>query len=67
MIITFIYLLALLIGQNLKKKILTANPELRGCIIFGLKMVHLPQTKIFFETIINMIFIYLLAPFIAQN
>ena len=29
-------------------------------------MVHLPQTRIFSENI-NIIFIYLLAPFIVQN
>ena len=29
------------------KKILTSDPELWGCTIFGLKMVHLLQTKIF--------------------
>ena len=27
------------------KKIITADPELRGCAIFGPKIVHLPQTK----------------------
>ena len=47
------------------KKILTADPELWGCTIFGPKMVHLPQ--IFFWKIINIILIYLLAPFIVQN
>ena len=47
------------------KKILTADPELWGCAIFGPKMVHLPQ--IFFWKIINIILIYLLAPFIVQN
>ena len=41
-IITFIYLLALFIVQNLKK-ILTADPELSGYAIFGPKMVHLAQ------------------------
>ena len=46
-IIIFIYILALFIRQNLKN-ILTANPELWGCIIFGPKMVHLLQTKYFF-------------------
>ena len=60
--VTFIYLLALLIGQNFKK-ILTADPELWKCTIFGPKMVHLP--KIFFWKIINITLIYLLAPFIA--
>ena len=48
------------------KKILTADPELWGCTIFGPKMVHLPQTN-FFWKIINIILIYLLAPFIVQN
>ena len=48
-IITFIYLLALFIVQNFKK-ILTVNPELWGCTIFGPKMVHLPQTKFFLES-----------------
>ena len=47
-IITFIYLLALFIGQNFKK-ILTADQELWGCTIFGPKMVHLPQTIFFLE------------------
>ena len=47
------------------KKILTADPELWGYLIFGPKMVHLPQ--IFWGKIINIIPIYLLAPFIVQN
>ena len=47
-------------------KILTADPELWGCAIFGAKMIHLPQT-IFFLKIINIILINLLAPFIGQN
>ena len=47
-------------------KILIADPELWGCTIFGLKMVHLPQKK-FFWKIINIVLIYLLAPFIVQN
>ena len=49
------------------KKILTADPELLECAILGPKMVHLPQTNFFFWKIINIIFIYLLAPFIVQN
>ena len=44
------------------KNILTANSELWGCAIFGPKMVHLPQTKIF-QKIINIVLIYLLALF----
>ena len=47
-IITFIYLLALFIVQNLKK-ILTADPELWGHTIFGPKIVYLPQTKLFWK------------------
>ena len=47
-IITFIYLLALFIVQNLRKNI-RANPELWGCIIFGPKIVHLPQTNFFWK------------------
>ena len=46
-IITFVYLLALFIEQNLKK-ILTANPELWGCVIFGPQIFHLTQTNFFF-------------------
>ena len=49
------------------KKILAANPELWGCIICGPKVVHLPQTIFFLKKIINIIFIYQLAPFILQN
>ena len=60
-IITFIYLLALFILQKLKQ-IPTLDPELWECAIFWPKMVHLPQTK-FFWKIINIILIYLLAPF----
>ena len=48
------------------KKILTADPELWGCAIFGPKMVHMPQTN-FIWKIISIILIYLLAPFIVQN
>ena len=47
------------------KKILTADPELWGCTIFGPKMVYLPQ--FFLEKNINIIFIYLLARFIMQK
>ena len=65
-IITFIYLLALFIVQNILK-ILTANPEFWGWVIFGPKMVHLPQTKTFFWKIVTIIFIYVLPPFILQN
>ena len=46
-------------------KIITMDPELSGCTIFGPKMVHL-LPKIFFWKI-NIILINLLAPFIVQN
>ena len=42
------------------------EPELWGCAIFGTKMAPLPQTN-FFSKVINIILIYLLAPFIGQN
>ena len=66
-IITFIYLLTLFTVQNLKKKLKKkfTDPELWGCAIFGPKMVHFPQKS--FWKIINIILIYLLAPFIALN
>ena len=35
------------------KKILTADPELWGCTIFGPKMVHLPQTIFFGKLLIS--------------
>ena len=62
--ITLIYLLAPFHCAKFKK-ILTADPELWGCIIFGPKMDHLPQT--FFWKTININLIYPLAPFIGQN
>ena len=46
--ITFSYLLAFFIVQNVKK-ILPANPELQECVIFGPQMVQFPQTESFFE------------------
>ena len=49
------------------KKILTADPELWQCTIFGPKMVHLPRLFFFLWKIINTLLIYLLAPFIVQN
>ena len=55
------------------KNILTADPELWGCAIFGSKVVYLPPppphlNKIYiFWKIINIILIYLLAPFIVQH
>ena len=55
-IITFIYLLAVFIVQNLQKNY-TADLKLSGCAILGPKMVHLPQNNFF--VIINIIFIYI--------
>ena len=46
--ITFIYLLALFIAENFKK-ILREDSDLWACTIFESKMVHLPQTRIFLE------------------
>ena len=43
--IIFIYLLA---PQNCWK-VLTADPEIWGCTIFGSKMVHLPKWEFFFK------------------
>ena len=47
-IITFIYLLTLFSVQNLKK-ILTANPELWGCIIFWAQNGSFAPNKFFLE------------------
>ena len=41
------------------KKILTADPELWGCAIFGPKMVHLPQTIFFGHLLIPFLSTYL--------
>ena len=48
------------------KKILTTDPELWRCIIFGPKVLHLPK-QFWGRGIITIILIYLLAPFIVQN
>ena len=47
-IITFIYLLALFTGQNLKK-ILTADPELWGSTFLAQNGPFAPPKKIFWE------------------
>ena len=60
------YLWAPFILQNFKK-ILSADPELGGCAIFGPKMAHLSWTNVFLVQTIIITFIYLLALFIAQN
>ena len=64
--IIFMNLLAHFIKQNFKK-ILRVDPELWGCTIFGPKMTHLPQMKIFSEKPLIVTSIYLLTPFIVQN
>ena len=50
-------------------KIIEADPELCGCIIFGPKTAKLPKRRGFFlkKTINNTILMYLLACFIVQN
>ena len=62
-IITFIYLLALFIVQNLKK-ILTVDPEFEAARFLDPKWSICPK-QYFLE--INIILIYLLVPFIVQN
>ena len=49
------------------KKIVTMDPELWGCTIFGPKMVPFASHEFFFLKIINIILIYQLVPFIVQN
>ena len=46
--ITFIYQSALFIVQ-IFKKILTADPKLWGCTIFGPKMAYLSKWEFFFQ------------------
>ena len=58
-IITFIYLLALFIVQNLKKFLQQIQSYE--------DVPFLDPKQIFFWKIINIILIYLLAPFIVQN
>ena len=62
-IITFIYLLALFIVQNLKK-FLQQIQNYEDMQFLGPKWSIFPN---FFWKIINIILIYLLAPFIVQN
>ena len=60
--VIFIYLLALFIVQNLKK-ILTADPELWRCVIFGPKMAHFPNWGFFAENmLISLVPILLFMP-----
>ena len=65
-IIIFIYLLALFIVQNLKK-ILTADPELWGCTIFGPKMVHFPKWEFFSENLLMSLVSFIHAYLHAKN
>ena len=60
-IITFIYLLALFIAQNLEKFLQRIQSYEDGP-----KWSICPKEKLFWK-IINIILIYLLAPFIVQN
>ena len=64
-VITFIYLLALFIVQNLKK-FLQRIQSYEDVPFLGPKWSICPK-QIFFWKIINIILIYLLAPFIVQN
>ena len=64
-VITFIYLLALFIVQNLKK-FLQQIQSYEDAPFLGPKWSICPK-QIFFWKIINIILIYLLAPFIVQN
>ena len=64
-VITFIYLLALFIVQNLKK-FLQQIQSYEDAPFLGPKWSSCPKQK-FFWKIINIILIYLLAPFIVQN
>ena len=64
-IITFIYLLALFIVQNLKK-FLQRIQSYEDVPFLGPKWSICPK-QFFFWKIINIILIYLLAPFIVQN
>ena len=62
----FMYLSAPFIVQNFKM-VLRADPELRGCAIFGSKMAHLSWIKVFLVQTIIITFIYLLALLIVQK
>ena len=64
-IITFIYLLALFIVQNLKK-IIQPIQSYDDALFLGQKWSICPK-QIFLGEIINIILIYLLATFIVQN
>ena len=64
-IITFIYLLAFFIVQNLKK-FLQQIQIYKDAPFLGPKWSICPK-QIFFWKFINIILIYLFAPFIAQN
>ena len=65
-IITFIYLLALFIVQNLKK-FLQQMQNYDDTPFLDPKWSICPKHFFFFEKIITIILIYLLAPFIVQN
>ena len=63
---TFIYLLALFIVQNLKKFLLRIQSCEDAQFLGPNWLVYLPPKRFFFCKIINIILIYLLAPFIVK-
>ena len=64
--IILIYLLAPFIVQNLKK-ILPADPELRGCAIFGPKIAHSPNENFFSENLLMSIVSFIHGYLHAKN
>ena len=66
-IITFIYLLALFIVQNLKKKFLQRIQRYEDTSFLGPKWFICSNSFFFFFEKNYIIFIYLLAPFILRN
>ena len=65
-IITFIYLLVLFIGQNLKKKFWQQIQSYEDAPLLGPKWSNCPK-QIFFWKIIKITLIYLLGPFFVRN
>ena len=49
------------------KKICPAYPELRGCAIFGLKMVHFPKPEFFSENLLMSLVSFIHAYLHAKN
>ena len=65
-IITFIYLLVLFIGQNLKKKFWQQIQSYEDAPLLGPKWSNCPK-QFFFWKIIKITLIYLLGPFFVRN